>query len=74
MNINIRLLDHLIAMAEANRAIALKNDAVRRQDFEAAVTFREQEVAAIEKMMHPDELKQLREELIHDTPVEETKQ
>lgn len=63
MNINIKLLDHLIAIAKVNKAINLKNQSVRRQDFESASKYREDEKEALKGLLSVEELIELRNQL-----------
>lgn len=55
----------MIAIAKANKASVLKNEAVRRQDFEAASKHREDEKEAQKGYLSLEELIELREHIIN---------
>lgn len=63
MNINIRILDHLITLFEIDQILSDKHDAVKGQRFADAVIILERQRELEKKLLTIDELKNLRSEI-----------
>jgi len=72
MNINIRILDHLITLFEIDQVVAEKTKAVRDQRFADAATILEQQRALEQRLLTVEELKELRTEVYRLQSIDNT--